>query len=101
MFVHKDLILSACRAVAGNTKRLFCSSGAAVHGDGAGRTESVMDAVCMMQAGCFVAPHVPGGIPRVGGTLAMSRAMGDVKFKVTEGVDATIPKSSIMPPAEP
>ena len=33
------------------------------------------------QAGQFVAQQRPDGVPRVGGTLAMSRALGDHKYK--------------------
>jgi len=36
------------------------------------------------QAGSFVGQKFQGGVSRVGGTLAMSRALGDFKYKVDE-----------------
>ncbi|KAG2482439.1 hypothetical protein HYH03_018610 [Edaphochlamys debaryana] len=62
-------------------------------------------------AGLFVGQR-PGGVPRVGGSLAMSRAMGDVKFKdpslpverqaVTAAPDTTaVHLAPAPPPADP
>ncbi|KAG2448253.1 hypothetical protein HYH02_006837 [Chlamydomonas schloesseri] len=70
-------------AHAGDSRVVLCENGVAQALTQDHKPDTPAERDRIYQAGLFVMQR-PGGVPRVGGSLAMSRAMGDVKFKAPE-----------------
>eukprot|EP00198_Chlamydomonas_reinhardtii_P002674 XP_001692010.1 predicted protein [Chlamydomonas reinhardtii] len=70
-------------AHAGDSRVVLCENGVAQALTQDHKPDIPAERDRIYQAGLFVMQQ-PGGVARVGGSLAMSRAMGDVKFKAPE-----------------